>query len=148
MRVGPLTYDASLAAVQRRLSEYGGHDAYAPVPPESFEFLYRALNQNLRDAMAYAQQFSEWLYGDFVVPDKELPDEDQRKSLLEIWLAELADGAYNDARGIARRHWQFFDQLAENGGICRLSEFETYFTRQPNLSTAVTALESVNLLVR
>ncbi len=29
-----------------------------------------------------------------------------------------------------------------------MAEFETYFSQRPNMSTAVTALESVNLLVR
>lgn len=77
-----------------------------------------------------------------------MPDAAARKSLLEVWLAELADNAHGDARGTQKRHWQFFDQLAANGGTCRASEWETYFTRQPNLSTAVTALEQVNLLVR
>lgn len=148
LRVPPLSSDASLLAVERRLQEFGGQSSYAPVPPESFEFLYQALNQNLRDSMAYAQQFAEWIYGEYVVAGKELPDEAGRRGLLEAWVAALSDAAFSDARAIQRRHWQFFDQLAENGGICRGSEWETYFTRQPNFSTAVTALEQANLLVR
>ena len=148
MRLGPLGYDATLSAVQRRLELFGGPDSYAPVPPRSFEFLYRALNQNLRDAMAYAQQFSEWLYGSYVVLNRELPGEEDRFSLMEAWLAELSDAAHKDARGTQKRHWQFFDQLAHAGGVCRLSEWETYFTRQQNMSKAITALEGVNLVVR
>lgn len=148
LRLGPLKYASALLAVERRLEEYGDDGSYAPVPPESFEFLYHALNQNLRDAMAYAQQFSEWIYDEYIVDDKELPEPSDLKGLLEVWLAELADAAFNDARAIQKRHWQFFDQLAQNGGTCRVSEWETYFTRQPNMSTAITSLEQVNLLTR
>ncbi len=149
IRVGPLKSDASLLAVERRLDEYGGFDAYAPVRPDGFAFLYGALNQNLRDAMAYAQQFSEWVYSEYVVPGATyLPDEQSLVELLEGWLADMADRAHEDARGTQRRHWQFFDQLAEFGGVARLSEWETYFTRQQNMSNAITALEQVNLVVR
>ncbi|SFP61432.1 hypothetical protein SAMN05660464_3692 [Geodermatophilus dictyosporus] len=148
LRVGPLTYHSSLLAVERRLEEYGSDGAYAPVPPKSFEFIYRALNRNLRDAMAYAQQFSEWLYGEYIVPMEPLPSTERRASLLATWLADLADAAHTDARGIQRRHWQFFDQLAEAGGTCRLSEWEAYFSRQQNMSNAITALDEARLVSR
>jgi hypothetical protein len=150
MRVKPLSPDSSIELVRRRVEEFGnGGGAYAPVPPAAFEFIYRALNENLRDALAYAQQFSEWFYVEYALADRDLPEPDELQSLIEVWLTERADEAFEDARSIQRRVWQFFDQLASEGGSCRASEFETYgFTTQQQFGSSVTALEGANLVVR
>ena len=148
MRVGPLPEEASLAAVRKRLEEFGHADAYAPVSPSGFEYLYRALNKNLRDAMAYSQQFCEFVYSNFVATDSDLPNENDLQSLLEGWLAEIADDAHSDARGITHRNWQFFDQLAEAGGFCQMSDWRSYFSQQQNMSIAITGFQEVNLIER
>lgn len=149
MRLGPLPDDASVELVARRIGYYGERDAYAPVPPEAFQFMYQALHSNLRDAMAYAQQFSDWLYGEYIARDNELPPMEEREPLLQVWLTEIADAAHTDARGVQRRVWQFFDKIAESGGTCRASEWEEFnFTTQQQLSSSVSALESANLVIR
>ncbi|WKN48310.1 ATP-binding protein [Nocardioides sp. Arc9.136] len=146
MRVGPLSDEASLAAVERRLEEFGGPNAYAPVPPEGFEFLYGVLNRNLRDAMAYAQQFSDYVYAEYLVKDLELPTGQELQTAMENWLQDVADSAHSDARGISQRTWQFFDQLAEMGGFCRVSDWRTFFSQSQNMSIAITDFKEVQLM--
>jgi hypothetical protein len=147
--VPPLPDDDSIELVSRRIREFGDNQAYAPVPPEAFQFLYQVLNRNLRDAMAWAQQFSDWVYAEYISPNRELPAQEDLLALIEIWLAEAADRAHADARGVRRRVWLFFDQLAEAGGTCRASEWEAYgFTTQQQLGSSVTALADANLVVR
>jgi hypothetical protein len=148
MQVGPLPDDDSMELIRRRLEHFGDSGSYAPVPPEAFEFLYRALHSNLRDAMAHAQQFSDWLYGEYIAPGRELPPLDDRQPLLEAWLTEQAETAEGAAR-VQPRVWQFFDDLARDGGRCRASEAETYgFNTQQQMGSAVTALANANLLIR
>lgn len=147
--LGPLPVDASDDLIARRIDHYSMADCYPPVTPQSFEFLYRALNHNLRDALAYAQQFSDWLYDEYVKTDRELPPHHETDSMLQVWLAEQADRAKDEAGGVQRRQWQFFDQLAKNGGSTGASEWEAYgFTTQQQFSAAVTALVTANVVVR
>ena len=61
--------------------------------PEMTGELYQALNRNLRDAMAWAQQFADWAYTQYIVADGPLPPEEELPGLLEIWLAEAADAS-------------------------------------------------------
>lgn len=148
MEVGPLTDDDSIELIRRRLDEFGNDASYAPVPPEAFEFLYRALHFNLRDAMAYAQDFSHWMYSEYVAEERDLPPADDRQPLLEAWLTELAETAQNSAR-VQPRVWQFFDQLCAEGGRAGASEWEKYeFSTQQQQVRAVTDLAATNLIVR
>ncbi|MDP9401989.1 MAG: ATP-binding protein [Actinomycetota bacterium] len=149
MFLGPVPDDAAIELIRRRLEYYGEPGAYAPVEPEAFEYLYKALNLNLRDSLAYAQQFSDWVYANYVLPDANLPTTADKFGLLQAWLAELADQAHGDAKRIQRRVWQFFDDLATRGGTCRASEWEQYeFTTQQQLSSTITALADANLVAR
>lgn len=149
MRLGSLPYEAASELVARRIDYYGEPEAYPPVTPQGFKFLYGALNLNLRDALAYAQRFSDWVYREYVIGGGELPAHNDRDRLIEAWLAERADEAHADTQAVQRRVWQFFDKLAESGGRCGASEWQGYdFTTQQQLSSSVTALENSNLVVR
>ena len=150
LELGPLSDEAAIELIRRRLEFFGDEEGcYAPVPPESFDFLYRALHFNLRDSLAYAQQFSDWLYAEYIAEEKSLPALEDRQQLLESWLSYEADRAQASAKGIQPRVWQFFDQLAKDGGRCRASDFETFeFNTQQQMGSAVTALAGINLLVR
>ena len=129
------------------IAHYGGPEAYPPITPAAFEFLYQAVHSNLRDAMAYAQQFSDWMYAEYVLAEKELPDETARRELLEIWMAQQAEAAQVDAR-VQPRVWQFFDELARKSGR-RASDWEEYgFSTQQQLVRTITDLVSTNLLIR
>ena len=147
--VGPLADESAIDAIRLRISWYGMDGAEAPVTPQGFEFIYRALNMNLRDAMSTAQEFSQWLYDEYVGKDVDLPSAKDRDQLLEVWLAERAEKAFGDARQIQPRHWQFFEDLAARGGRAGSGEFDEFgFASQPQLVSAVTALANVNLVVR
>jgi DNA-binding MarR family transcriptional regulator len=149
MMVGPLSRDESVELVAKRIDLYKNVKAEAPVSPQSFEYLYRALNSNLRDSLAYAQEFSSWLYEEYIAVDKSLPGPVDRSRLLEAWLTDLSDRAVADARGIQPRVWQFFDALGRANGSCRANEWADFsFTTQQQMSSSVTALENVNLVLR
>jgi hypothetical protein len=146
--LGPLPDRESIELISRRIEYYGGAGACPPVTPIGFEFLYRALHSNLRDALAYAQQFSDWLYEQYVITKDSLPSETEREDLLEVWLTDQADAAHSESR-VQPRIWQFFDDLAQRGGRCGASEWERYdFSTQQQLGTSVTSLANANLVVR
>jgi DNA-binding MarR family transcriptional regulator len=148
VRLGPLTETESVELIERRLTQFGDPGAYAPVTPEAFEYLYQAVHSNLRDAMAYAQQFSDWLYAEYLAAGIPLPEESERRALLEVWMAEIAEAAQRETR-VQPRVWSFFEGLAASGGRCRASDWEQYgFSTQQQMVRAVTDLVSTNLLVR
>lgn len=149
LKIDPLPHDDSLELIRRRIDFFGGPEARPPVPPDAFEFLYRALNRNLRDALAHAQQFSDWVYTEYIAAEKELPPEEGLRADLETWLTYQAEEAEATATGIQPRVWQFFDDLAADGGRCRASDDDKFnFTTQQQMGTAVTQLANVNLLIR
>lgn len=146
--LGPVPDEDSINLISRRIDYHGEPDAAAPVTPQAFDHLYRALHANLRDGLAWAQQFSQWLYTEFVVPGVDIPDEDDRRQLLEAWLAEQADAAHSQTR-VQPRVWQFFVELARAGGRAGMSEWERYgFSKQQQLVTSVTSLVNANLVNR
>ena len=144
-----LDQPSAVDAIRRRIAYYGDATAEAPVTPEGFEFLYTAMHQNLRDSMERAQNFSSWVVETVLDEGRDLPSPDDRDKLLKIWLLEQAEAAYHDARGIQPRVWQFFVQLANNGGRAGSSEYRDYnFANQQQMTSSVTALQEVNLVSR
>ncbi|WIM73333.1 hypothetical protein QP028_07640 [Corynebacterium suedekumii] len=122
---------------------------FAPVTPKSFEFLYSALNRNLRDSLSYAQTFSGWLCEYLDSNPDQNPDEEDVRELLQIWLCEESDAAYQDAKSVQRRVWQFFDALAQVGGTARSADYEDFgFSTQQQFGSSVTSLEHAKLVAR
>jgi hypothetical protein len=149
MELRPLSDEASIDLIRQRLSYFGESEAYAPVPPEAFEFLYRALHLNLRDALAHAQRFADWVYEEFIVGNKSLPTEEELRQYLEAWLTEQAEGAEQAARSVSPRAWQFFEDLAAEGGRCGAGEHERYgFNTQQQMGAATTQLVNANVVIR
>ncbi|WIE76543.1 hypothetical protein [Curtobacterium sp. MCSS17_007] len=148
--VGPLEDGAAVDAVGRRIDYYGEEGATAPVTPTGFEFIYQALHRNLRDSMERAQEFSNWLAEHYLNAGQPLPSEEDRDRLVESWLLEQAEHAYEDARGVQPRVWQFFTDLArQTAGRAGSGEYEAYgFNNQQQLTASVTALADVNLVAR
>lgn len=146
--VSQLRHEDAVSAVRRRIEYYGDQDAVAPVTPEGFDFLYRALNSNMRDALSHAQEFSQWLGAEYPV-GTDVPGEEDRNSLMEAWLAERAENAFRDAHSVQPRHWQFFQEVCDSGGRVGSAEYERFgFGRQQQMVAAVTALVQANLMVR
>ena len=148
-RVRPLTDAESVELIRRRIEYFGSESASPPVTPDSFQFMYQALNSNLRDALSYAQSFAEWLYGEVAPSGAPAPDAEAAHGYLEAWMTELADNAHKDAKSVQKRVWQFFDALAQGNGIARSADFEQYgFGTQQQFGSSVTSLETANLVVR
>lgn len=148
-RVSPITDEESVELIRRRLEYFGDEGSRPPVSPEAFQFLYQALNNNLRDALSHAQTFSEWLYGELAPRKVQPPDSGEAQRYLEAWMVAQADDAYSDAKGIQKRVWQFFDAMALAGGTARSADFEQFnFSTQQQFGSSVTSLETANLVVR
>lgn len=147
--VRKLPDDDAVAAIRTRIEYFGDDDAVAPVTPQGFDFIYRALNRNMRDSLAHAQEFSQWLATQYP-RGSQLPDEEGRNDLLEAWLAERASDAYNDAsKNVQPRHWQFFQDACAAGGRLGSSEFASFgFEHQQQMTGAVSSLVAANLMVR
>ncbi|WP_295125949.1 hypothetical protein [uncultured Leifsonia sp.] len=149
MQVRALDDESAVEAIHRRISYFGETTAEAPVTPEGFEFLYQALHRNLRNALEFAQEFSDWLAQEYLDSGKDLPGPDERDALLQAWLVEKAEQARSDASGVQPRVWQFFVDLCAKNGRAGSSEFEEYgFVNQQQLTSSVTALVDCNLVVR
>ena len=144
----PLDNESAVQAITQRISNYGGTLAQAPVTPKGFAYLYETLYFNLREALSTAGQFAQWLHEEYIEGDSELPGPDDRDQLLESWLFDRAENAFNDARRVQARHWQFFEELCAAGGRAGASEWADYFSTQQQMGTAVTQLADANLVVR
>ncbi|MFX4273636.1 hypothetical protein ACQBAR_04115 [Propionibacteriaceae bacterium Y1685] len=102
----------------------------------------------MREALAHAQEFSLWLNDEFPA-GSELPEDSDRDDLLEVWLAQRASDAFHDAEGIQPRNWQFFQDLCGVGGRAGSSEHQSFdFSKQQQMTAAVTQLQNANLMVR
>lgn len=146
--VGRLSKNDAVEVIRRRIDYYGSPGAVPPVSPESFEFIYESLNSNMRDSLATAQEFSEYLDESFV-EDSEIPGASRRDEMLVAWLHARAQRAYDDAPEIQDRQWQFFNEFCLNGGQAGSSEFGEYsFVNQQQFSNAVSSLARANLMVR
>lgn len=146
----PLPDDQAVAAIQKRIESFGGPNAMAPVTPTGFAYLYKALNSNLREALATAQGFAQWLHEEFVVSGRGVPEDTERDEYLEAWLFDRAERAYTDAGRVQARNWQFFEELcATVNGRAGSSDWERFgFNVQQQLVSAVTQLTEVNLVSR
>ncbi|ALV44154.1 hypothetical protein MB46_00120 [Arthrobacter alpinus] len=150
MILEPIDDHAASDAIIRRIREYGTVAALAPVSPDSFDFLYRTFNRNLREALTRAGEFSRWFHDQYVNNlDDPIPDDADRDTLVNTWLMEKAELANENAGSVRPRHWSFFHALCQAGGRAGSSEFARFgFGTAPGLSTAVTDLVNAQLVVR
>ncbi|MFJ2355002.1 hypothetical protein [Frigoribacterium sp. NPDC087798] len=147
-RIPALTEDAAVEAVKLRIERFGSLVAVAPLTPEAFRTLYRILNQNLRETMTWAQNFTFWLRDQF--PDNAFPNAEGRTELLMTWLAYEAEKASNTARAQPAA-WAFFERICREGqGRAASSEFESKygFDDQQQGSGYVTVFQKANLIER
>lgn len=149
MKLEPLEDATTVEAIHRRIEVYGDEDSQPPVTPNGFAFLYSALNSNLREALSTSQQFAQWVHQQYVITRKGIPDADELDKLLEVWLFQRAETAYEDASNVQPRNWRFFSDLCEAGGRANASAWLDFdFSTQQQYGSAVTQLAAVNLVVR
>jgi hypothetical protein len=142
--LAPISDDDIADVVGRRIEVFANRsDAFAPVEPDGFRFLYDVLHRNLRNALRYAEEFSmklamegEWRGS----PDSKLPK-------LQSWLREQADHHHADTHGVGRRAWDVFDGLVVLEGECSPGDYELFgFNSSPAMRQHVHALQEANLV--
>jgi len=149
MRLKPLEDASTVEAIQRRITVFGNDASHPPVTPNGFTFLYAALNSNLREALSTSQEFAQWVHQEYVVKGAAIPGSSELDQLLEAWLFERANSAYEDASRVQPRNWRFFSDLCDAGGRANASEWLSFdFTTQQQYGSAVTQLADANLVVR
>ncbi|MDC7104676.1 MarR family winged helix-turn-helix transcriptional regulator [Corynebacterium falsenii] len=131
------------ALVKARLDYFKIREgARSPIEVSEFRFLYKICNNNLRDALKYAQDFCIWLDAEGEIQDPGF----NYKPLLEKWLREEAEKIMR-AIHLQPRAWQFFDQLARSGGTCAPGDNEKFgFGTSQQMRTNLAALEEAELV--
>jgi hypothetical protein len=129
--------------ISARLNHYAvSEDVQSPVEAEEFQHLYKICNENLRDALKYAQAFCVWLE----IEGELGQHSDGYLSLLEAWLAQEAEQIVSSI-SLQPRAWTLFDDLAAAGGACAPSDNEEFgFNTPQQMRTNFSALEQVSLV--
>ena len=126
----PLDDEFVPEVVARRIEIYRkpDTDAYAPVDPEGFSHLYDVGNRNLRNALKYAEDYAMWLQ----LEGQRRPSEsDDKRALLEAWMATTAEGYLADIRGVGSRAWEVFDGIVGRGGSISPADFGEFGFESP-----------------
>jgi DNA-binding MarR family transcriptional regulator len=117
--------------------------ANAPVDAEGFGYLYDVSNENLRDSLAYAQDFALGKDPAFFL-DSESPDIE--KELLQ-WIDDLAERSARDVR-LQPRMWRLLEDLAHAGGTAAPGDHEQYgFNDRTHMRKNVVELERYDLAI-
>ena len=144
IELGPVPDDQIEALVDARLQHFASRPTFrAPVGAMEFRHLYEVSNQNLRDALRYAQEFTSWLdlQGETSRPQADM------LGLLEVWLAEEAEKINSSIR-LQPRQWRLFDDLAKAGGTCAPGDYEAFgFQSMQRMRTNFAELERADLIV-
>lgn len=140
----PIDDDVVPDVVSRRLDVFASReDAYAPVEPTAFRYLYDVLNKNLRNALRYAEE-----YAMAVVSETTWPDAPEAKyDHLKGWLRASADKHHHDTHGVGKRAWEVFEGLVILGGRCSPGDFEQFgFNSNEAMRQHIRSLEEANLV--
>lgn len=142
--IKPLTKGAIKDLVRARVIEFRSReDAVPPVGSASFNHVFAVLNENLRDSLKFAGDFSLWLdeseyYG---------KGEEELDEYFAIWLAEQSE-AYMKSLNVPPRAWTLFDDICERGGSISPSDYEEFgFNSSQNMRGQVQKLEQADLVV-
>lgn len=143
LEIEPISDENVAAAVKRRIEVCGLNDfAVPPVGPDTFQYLYDVLHQNLRNAFKYAEDFSHWLVNEDAVSG----DANEYHTLFDIWLTEQADSHLKQTE-LRNRAWKVFDDLAARGGSCSPSDFRDFgFNSTAAMRPHIKSLEQENLV--
>jgi hypothetical protein len=130
MVLDPLDDEFVPEVVERRIEVFRkeGVDAYAPVDPDGFRHLYEVGNRNLRNALKYAEDYALWLQ----IEGQARPIEsDEKRSLLEVWMATSAEKYLGDISGVGQRAWDVFDGIVSRGGSISPADFGEFGFETP-----------------
>jgi hypothetical protein len=142
LELPPVRDEDVATLIERRVDLYRIRtDAIAPVEAEGFRHIYDLLNQNLRNALKFCEDFAFWLH-----EEQEPVSSGSNSQLLQVWLADQADRACRGTN-LGQRAWLVFDQMSALGGTCSPSDFESFdFNSSMAMRPHVKALEDANLV--
>ena len=140
----PLPDNLVSEVIARRIVVYAVLDnAYAPVEPDAFDYLYSVMHYNLRNAMKVCQDFALWL----AETGKRPQASDDKRKLLETYLALTSERSAQDT-DVPLGAWTVFDRLVELGGTCSPSDYAEFgFESGQALRPHVKNLEDANLVL-
>ncbi|MFJ7212652.1 hypothetical protein [Amycolatopsis sp. NPDC098790] len=129
--------------MRRRLHHFANRpDPNPPVDPDGFGHLYRVSNNNLRNALKYAQDFSVWLMGE----DQLAASDADKRALLEVWMAEVAD-QHTLAASLQNGQWKLLDEIAQDGGSIAPGDHEKFGYGSPQaMRFHLQRLEEANMV--
>lgn len=142
--LAPISDDAVADVVGRRIEVFSTRpDAYVPVEPSAFRYLYDVLHRNLRNALRYAEEFSIGV----VVAGNLVASPEVKFANMRSWLRDEADKHHQDTRGVGGRAWEVFEGLVVLEGECSPGDYELFgFNNAPAMRPHVQALEEANLV--
>lgn len=140
----PLPDSLVSEVIARRIVVYGVlADAFAPVEPDAFDYLYSVMHYNLRNAMKVCQDFALWLAEKGERPQAS----SDKRERLETYLALTSERFVQDTN-VPPGAWTVFDRLVELGGTCSPSDHAEFgFESSQALRPHVKNLEDVNLVL-
>jgi hypothetical protein len=118
-------------------------DAYLPILPDEFEFLYETLRGNLRAALGYADNYCMW------IADRTPPaTDDEKKSCFFDWLNQETKKEYTAVKDqMPPRTVQVFRTAVDLGGEFSPSDHDAFdFTSSQVLRPHVKTLEDLGLV--
>ncbi|WP_156816296.1 hypothetical protein [Oceanibaculum indicum] len=144
IEVNPLDGHSIDQLIASRVAEFRTRpDSIPPVGADSFKYVFKILNNNLRDSLKYSGDFAAWL------------DENQRYNetasslddLFQVWLADQSE-RYFTTINVPPRAWQLFDDICEKGGSISPSDYEDFgFNSPQHMRGQVAKLEQADLVV-
>jgi hypothetical protein len=139
----PIPDDLIPELMRRRLNHFSNRpDPNCPVDPEGFGHLYQVSNNNLRNALRYAQDFAVWLDSE----DQMGASGADKRALLEVWMAEVAD-QHTQAASLQKGQWKLLDQIAEVGGSIAPGDHEKFGHATPQaMRFHLQRLEEANMV--
>jgi len=137
MRVEPLPVNKLDGLIERRVCEYElkSGSGKPPVEQDGFIHIFRVCNDNLRIALKFCSDFSEWLLDS----GQANANSTEKFQLLEVWLAEEAQEFLEDTK-LTPKPWEVFDKIVAMGGSIAPSDhekfgYETPMAMRPQIKT-------------
>ncbi|WP_426730211.1 hypothetical protein [Myxococcus faecalis] len=140
----PITGDDISEVLARRIEAYRMvDDAYAPVDPSGFKFIYEVLHENLRNTLRYCEDFALWMADQ----DTQPTESSKKLDSLRSWLSSLSSRYAEDTKSVGNRAWKVFDDMVNLGGSCSPSDHDKFkYKTQMALRPQIKTLEDAQLV--
>jgi hypothetical protein len=144
IELSPMDSETAAEVVGRRIEVLATRaDAYAPVEPDGFRYLYSVLKSNLRSALKHAEDYALEVS---LLPS--WPTTPEEKLLtLKKWLCGIADKYHADTTAVGKRAWEVFEDLLILDGQCSPGDYANFGFNSPMaMRPHIAALERSSLV--